>query len=213
MIEAQNVIDLRAAPAIDRLVVIADAADVFVVALRQPWLAACGLPGCCPRPARRGWGEAAVTALAPIVDLTPSSDALRASTLSHEERDCRAGRGASRLRQQPQPQILRDVGVLILVDQDVFEALLVLAQHVRVLPEQADAFEQQIAEVGGVERLQPLLIGDVELLALAVGEARRPRRPAPGRASGRGSSSRRGSSRTREPASVSRRASRLPAAA
>ena len=30
MIEAQNVIDLRAAPAIDRLVVIADAADVFL---------------------------------------------------------------------------------------------------------------------------------------------------------------------------------------
>ena len=29
MIEAQDVIDLRAAPAIDRLVVIADAADVF----------------------------------------------------------------------------------------------------------------------------------------------------------------------------------------
>ena len=32
--------------------------------------------------------------------------------------------------------------------------------------------QQQVAEVGGVERLQPLLIGGVELLALAVGEAR-----------------------------------------
>ena len=34
VIEAQDVIDLRPAPAIDRLVVIADAADVFGVALR-----------------------------------------------------------------------------------------------------------------------------------------------------------------------------------
>jgi hypothetical protein len=75
------------------------------------------------------------------------------------------------LRQEPQPQILRHVGVLVFVDQDELEALLVLAQHLRVLPEQADALEQQVAEVGGVERLQPLLVGEVELLALAVGEA------------------------------------------
>ena len=34
VVEAQDVVDLRAAPAIDRLVVIADAADVFGVALR-----------------------------------------------------------------------------------------------------------------------------------------------------------------------------------
>ena len=38
--------------------------------------------------------------------------------------------------------------------------------------EQADVLQQQVAEVGGVERLQPLLIGEVELLALAVGKAR-----------------------------------------
>ena len=37
--------------------------------------------------------------------------------------------------------------------------------------EQADVLQQQVAEVAGVERLQPLLIGGVELLALAVGEA------------------------------------------
>ena len=38
VVEAQDVIDLRAAPAVDRLVVIADAADVFRVALRiQSW--------------------------------------------------------------------------------------------------------------------------------------------------------------------------------
>ncbi len=70
LLEAQDVADLGAAPAVDRLVVVADAADV-----------------------------------------------LRA------------------LRQQPQPEILRHVGVLVLVDQDVAEAAVVLRQHVgMVLP-------------------------------------------------------------------------------
>ena len=88
-------------------------------------------------------------------------------------KDEATGRRARRLRQQPQPQILRHVRVLVLVDQDELEALLILPQHVRMLAEQADAFEQQVAEVGGVERLQPLLIRLIELLALAVGEGRR----------------------------------------
>ena len=105
VLEAQDVVDLGAAPAVDRLVVVADAAEVV--------------------PA---------------------------------------------LRQQPQPQVLDHVGVLVLVDQHVPEAVLVLRQHVRVLAEQPQAFEQQVAEIGGVEDLQPLLIGGVELLPLAVGE-------------------------------------------
>ena len=79
---------------------------------------------------------------------------------------------ARALPQQPQPEILRDVGVLIFVDQDVSEARLVLAQHLGLLAEQPDAFEQEVAEVGGVEHLQPLLVGGVELLAPAAGEAR-----------------------------------------
>ena len=66
VLEAQDVVDLGAAPAIDRLVVVADAGDV-----------------------------------------------------------------AAALREQAQPQILRDVGVLVLVDEDVLEALLVGPQHVR----------------------------------------------------------------------------------
>ena len=74
------------------------------------------------------------------------------------------------LREQPQPQILRDVGVLVLVDQDVPEALLVGLQHVGVLAEQAQVLQQQVAEVGGVELLQPRLVGGVELAALAAGE-------------------------------------------
>ena len=61
-----------------------------------------------------------------------------------------AGRGGRRrrLRQQSQPQILRDVGVLIFVDQDEFETVLVLPQYVGVLAKQPDVFQQQIAEIG-----------------------------------------------------------------
>ena len=96
LLEAQDVVDLGAAPAVDRLVVVADAADV-----------------------RRA------------------------------------------LRQEAQPQVLRDVGVLILVDQDVAEAAMIVGEYVRVLAEEAQAFEQQIAEIAGVEFLEPRLIGGV----------------------------------------------------
>ena len=41
-----------------------------------------------------------------------------------------------------------------------------------MLAEQPDVLQKQVAEVGGVERLQPLLVRQVELLALAVGKAR-----------------------------------------
>ena len=89
VLEAQDVVDLGTAPAIDRLIVVADAAQVLV-----------------------------------------------------------------RLRQKPQPEILRDVGVLILVHQHVAKAPLVLRQDVGMLAPEAQAFEQQVAEIGGVQRFQ-----------------------------------------------------------
>ena len=98
LLEAQDVVDLGTAPAVDRLVVVADAAQIF-------------------RP----------------------------------------------LAEQPEPQVLRNVGVLIFVDQHEPEALVILAQHVRMLAQQPDRLEQKIAEIGGVEHLQPLLIRHVEL--------------------------------------------------
>ena len=64
-----------------------------------------------------------------------------------------------------------DIAVLVLVHQHVAEALVVLPQHVGLLPEQSDVLEQQVAEIGGVEGLQPLLIGGIELAAAPVGEA------------------------------------------
>ena len=111
LLEAQDVVDLGAAPAVDRLVVVADAADV-----RPP------------------------------------------------------------LGEQPQPEILRDVGVLVLVDQHVAEALVVVGEHVRVLAEDPQRLEEQVAEIGGVQRLQPVLVGGVELLARGR-RRRRGRRP------------------------------------
>ncbi len=102
LFKAQDVVDLGAAPAVDRLIVVADAADI------------------------------------------------RAA-----------------LRQEPQPQVLRDVGVLVLVDEDVAEAAMVVGEHVRMLAEEPDAFEQQIAKVAGVEVLEARLIGSIEGGALA----------------------------------------------
>ena len=81
--------------------------------------------------------------------------------------------GAARLAvgcHEAQPEILRDVGILVLVDQDVPEAALVLRQHVGMVLKHAQHFEQKIAEIGCVQLLQALLIGAVQLDALAVGK-------------------------------------------
>src|ERR1700730_5597109 len=85
----------------------------------------------------------------------------------------RACCAACALAEKPQPEILRDVGVLILVDEDVAKPRLILPQHLGVLAEQPDAVEQEVAEMGGVEHLEAVLICGIELLALAPSEARR----------------------------------------
>ena len=107
LLEPQDIVDLGAAPAVDRLIVIANTADVL-----------------------------------------------------------------GTLTDQPQPEILRDVGVLIFIDQHVFETLMVLPQHFRVLAEQAQHLDQQIAKVGRIERFQPRLIGLVKLDAAPAREGR-----------------------------------------
>ncbi len=104
--EPQDIFHLRAAPRIDRLVVVADAAQI-----------------------------------APL------------------------------LRQQPQPQILDAVRVLIFVDHDVTETLLIVLQHLAVRPQDRQDVQQQVAEVAGVHRLQSVLILLVQFPAAPVGEA------------------------------------------
>jgi hypothetical protein len=106
-LESQDVVHLGAPPAVDRLVVIADAAEV-----------------------------------------------------------------ADGLRQEAQPQVLRDVGVLVFVDQDVAEAAVVFAEHVLVAGEDRQVVEQEVAEVAGVQHPQALLVQAVERLAAIVGEVR-----------------------------------------
>ena len=75
--------------------------------------------------------------------------------------------------EQPEPQILGDIGILIFVDQHELEALLILGKHVRVLLEQPQILQEQIAEIDGVQLLKPLLIKGIKLAALAVGESER----------------------------------------
>ena len=63
-----------------------------------------------------------------------------------------------------------DVGVLIFVDQHEVKAHLILRKHIRVFLEQPQILKQEIAEIRGVQLLQPMLIERIKLAALAVGK-------------------------------------------
>ena len=73
------------------------------------------------------------------------------------------------LCEQAQPEILAGVGVLIFVDEDIFEARLILFKNVAVRFQDDEHVQQQVAEIAGVERFEPRLIEGIEMLALAVG--------------------------------------------
>ena len=88
LLEAQDVFDICAAPSVDRLVVIADAAQVAV-----------------------GLGK------------------------------------------QPEKKILDDVGVLVLVDQDVSETPPERAENIAMFAQHLQRLEQEIAKINGVEPL------------------------------------------------------------
>ena len=74
---------------------------------------------------------------------------------------------ATPLREQPQPQILRDIGILIFIDEDIFEALLILRKHIGIVLKQPQTFQQQIPEIDRIQHFQPGLIGGVDVLWLA----------------------------------------------
>ena len=86
--------------------------------------------------------------------------------------------------QRPDPQVLRPVGVLVLVDVEVAPALLVLGQDVGRLLEQPDGLEQEVVEV---ERVRPCAgapgSGSPAARSSARGGSRRSRRGTSGRAS------------------------------
>ena len=83
--------------------------------------------------------------------------------------------------------VLRLVGVLVLVDEDVLEALPVVLEHVGVIAEQAHGVDEQVVEVHRPCLLEPglVLAVDVGLLALedVRGRARRRRSGRPARSS------------------------------
>ena len=66
---------------------------------------------------------------------------------------------------------MRHVGVLVFVDQHVFEAGLVGFQNIGMGLEDAQHFEKQVAEVGGVHHFQARLVFRIELAAHAIGKA------------------------------------------
>ena len=103
LFKPQDIAHLGTAPAVDRLVVIADAADVFM-----------------PR------------------------------------------------GQEPQPEVLGDVGILIFVHEDVAEPAVVLRQKVRVILENLHAVQQEVAKIDRVQLLEAGLILIVKLGAAMI---------------------------------------------
>ena len=77
------------------------------------------------------------------------------------------------LGQEPQPEVLDHVGVLVFVDQDVAEGPVIALQHLRRLLEQGERVQQQVAEVAGVEGPKPVLVDGVELHGPAAGQVPR----------------------------------------
>ena len=71
---------------------------------------------------------------------------------------------------QPKKKILNDVGVLVLVDQDVTEAPAEGAENIAMFAQEPQRLEQEIAEVHRIERFQAGLIALIQSRALAGGE-------------------------------------------
>ena len=75
----------------------------------------------------------------------------------------------ARLCQQAQPQILDLIGVLIFIDQNIFEPVLIHLQNFRIAPQYVEHMQQQIAKIACVERFQTFLIQGVKFLSAAIG--------------------------------------------
>ena len=73
------------------------------------------------------------------------------------------------LGQQAQPEILRDVGILILIDQDILEQMAIALQHFGVLGKDRQIVQQQIAKVTGIQGTKPLLILAIDFHRAAIG--------------------------------------------
>ena len=86
-----------------------------------------------------------------------------------------AGQVARRPHQRFQPLILGAVGVLIFIHHHIFETALIIGLHIGVLAENGQHVQQQVAEIAGVERLQPFLVTRIHgsttaVRAIGIGE-------------------------------------------
>ena len=61
------------------------------------------------------------------------------------------------------PEVLRPVRVLVLVDMEIAPAILVAGEHVGRLVEQNDGLQEEVVEVEGADLLQALLVADGQL--------------------------------------------------
>ena len=64
--------------------------------------------------------------------------------------------------QQAQPQVLRDIGILILVHQNIFEPALILGQNIRIALKYLHHMQQQITKIHRVQDGEAGLIGFVK---------------------------------------------------
>ena len=63
-----------------------------------------------------------------------------------------------RLREQSQPVILHQIGVLIFIHQNIAKAPLIIGQHFRVPTQNRHHMQKQITEISRIQRFQPRLI-------------------------------------------------------
>ena len=75
------------------------------------------------------------------------------------------------LGQQEHELVLGPVGVLVLVDQHVAEALLVVGQHLGLATEELHRDHEKVVEVHGAGGQQPVLVLGVDICDLAVEQA------------------------------------------
>ena len=92
-----------------------------------------------------------------VLDLGPAERIDRLRVVAHDA-DLRMG-----LRQPADDRILRIVGVLILVDQNVLELLLIAGQHVGTIPQQDVGLQKQIIEVHRAVALATLAVDVVDV--------------------------------------------------
>ena len=71
-------------------------------------------------------------------------------------------------RKEAQPEILRDVGILIFVHHHIAEPALVLIQHVLMGLENRDHVQQEVAKIDGIQFQQTPLILVVEVNRFAI---------------------------------------------